>query len=69
MGGFSGMAKKNFTLSFKNCYIDVEDNKLIEVQKDYTMEYDLDKILKEVEGKQLNISFVESRDFNPSELE
>lgn len=62
------MANKKFSMTFKNCYIDTEERTLTEMQKDMAVEYDLDNVLKELEGKNLSISFVETREIVPSEL-
>lgn len=56
------MAKQNSTLSFKDAYIDVENDIITEVSKDDTFTHKLSDVLSSLEGKCLNISFKENQD-------
>lgn len=63
------MAKKNYSLSFRNAHIDVDNDIITEVTKDNALEYKLSDILKSLEGKELNITFKEVRDLLPKQGE
>lgn len=63
------MAKKDFSLTFKNCYISLEDNTITEIGKDYNEVFVLSEVLKELEGKSLNISFKESVEYSTTDHE
>lgn len=63
------MAKKDYTYSFKNAYIDVEEDVIVEIGKDFNLEHNLTDVLKELENKQLNITFKESKDVIPTKEE
>ena len=56
------MAKQDYSISFKNCYISLEDNEIIEQTKEEEITHVLSDVIKSLEGKQLNISFKESKD-------
>lgn len=56
------MAKQDYSISFKNAYISLEDNSIIEHTKEEEIIHVLSDVIKSLEGKQLNISFKESKD-------
>lgn len=59
------MAKQDFTYSFKNAYIDIENNTITEVTKDASYTHNLESVLEELEGKQLSITFKETNEIFP----
>lgn len=59
------MAKQDYTYSFKNAYIDIENNTITEVTKDASYTHNLESVLKELEGKQLSITFKETNEIFP----
>ena len=59
------MAKKDFSLTFKNCYVDLANNTITEITRDGEEVFVLSDVLAELEDKQLNISFKESIDYLP----
>lgn len=59
------MAKQDYTYSFKNAYIDIENNTITEVTKDASYTHNLEGVLKELEGKQLSITFKETNEIFP----
>lgn len=60
------MAKEDFSLTFKNCFVNLEDKTITEVDKDGEQVFDLNEVLEKLEGKQLNISFRESVPYKPN---
>lgn len=63
------MAKKDFSFTFKNAFIDVENDTITEVTRDGNFEHVLSEVLEELEGKQLNIGFKESIEVLPDSEE
>lgn len=63
------MAKLDNSLSFKNSYISLEDNTIIEHLKEEEIVHTLSEVLALFKDKQVNISFKESKDtvFNEEE--
>lgn len=56
------MAKQTFNLNFQNAYISLEDNSIIEHSKEEEIVHVLSEVIDSLEGKQLNISFKETKD-------
>jgi hypothetical protein len=68
------MAKKDFSISFNNCTISLEDNEIVEYSKkdaEQTKIYTLSDVLNELKGedRRFNITIKESVDLVPSEIE
>ncbi|PGZ96960.1 hypothetical protein COE51_16460 [Bacillus pseudomycoides] len=65
------MAKLNHTLTFKNAEISLEENTITEYLKDDIQTHVLSEVLKRFEGenKKLDITFKETSDLEPSEID
>jgi hypothetical protein len=68
------MAKKDFSISFNNCTISLENNEIVEYSKkdsEQTKIYTLSDVLNELKGedRRFNITIKESVDLVPSETE
>lgn len=61
------MAKSNYTLKFTSAYVDVPNNTITEITKDASFTHDLTEVLKQLEDKQLDITFSEKNDVFPEE--
>jgi len=63
------MAKMDNSLTFKNCYISLEENTIVELTKEDEIVHTLSEVLALFKDKQVNISFKESKDtvFNEGE--
>lgn len=59
------MAKKDYTVSFRNAVIDLESDTITEINNNSTEEYSLSEVLAELEGKSLNITFKETKPLPP----
>jgi hypothetical protein len=72
-GGFYRMAKKDFSISFTNCTISLEDNEIVEYPKkkdDDIKTYVLSEVLEELKGenRRFNISIKETVELEPKEI-
>lgn len=56
------MAKQSFNINFQNAYISLEDNSIIEHTKEEEIVHVLSDVIAELEGKQLNIMFKETKE-------
>jgi hypothetical protein len=68
------MAKKDFSISFNNCTISLEDNEIVEYPKkkdDITKIYTLSEVIEELQGenRRFNITIRESVDLVPAGTE
>ena len=67
------MAKKDFSISFNNCTISLEDNEIVEYPKknEPTKIYTLSDVIEELQGenRRFNITIRESVDLFPTETE
>jgi hypothetical protein len=68
------MAKKDFSISFNNCTISLEDNEIVEYPKkkdEQTKIYTLSDIIEQLQGedRRFNITIKESVDLVPTENE
>lgn len=68
------MAKKDFSISFNNCTISLEENEIVEYPKkkdENIKSYILSEIIDQLqgEGRRFNITIKESVDLVPSETE
>lgn len=68
------MAKKDFSISFNNCTISLEDNEIVEYPKkkdEVIKTYVLSEIIEQLQGenRRFNITIRESVDLVPSETE
>jgi hypothetical protein len=67
------MAKKDFSISFTNCTISLENNEIVEYpkKKDEPIKtYVLSEVIKELQGenRRFNISIKESVELEPNEI-
>lgn len=65
------MAKKDFSVTFKNCTISLEDNEIVEYTKESINTYVLSDIIDELKGedRRFNITIKESIDLEPAKVD
>lgn len=63
------MAKQDFSLTFKDATISLEDNEIVEYKKDEILTYTLSDVIARLqgEGRRFTISIKESTELTPDE--